>query len=155
MYTQVRNLVLIIMSIINEIKTDPPDPCHDVDYYVIADGTRSSSYASDHYFSDQSGHSYTSPDWHGPNWYRIVSPAGSRLPETLVESRHCNSFEVGWLNGTHPTMLGETVVRTVCFNNDGHICWRKILIEIQHCGNYFLYLLPDTPGTTPARYCAE
>ena len=62
MYTQSRNLVLITMFIINEIKTDSPDPCHDVDYYLIADGTRSTSYASDHYFSDQSGHSYTSLD---------------------------------------------------------------------------------------------
>ena len=47
------------MCIINEIKADSPDPCHDVDYYLIADGTRSSSYASAHYFSDQSGHTIT------------------------------------------------------------------------------------------------
>ena len=36
--------------------------------------------------------------------YRMVSPAGSKIPETVVGEFHCNTKAAGWLNGAHPTV---------------------------------------------------
>ena len=33
----------------------------------------------------------------------MVSPAGSKIPETVVGEFHCNTKAAGWLNGAHPT----------------------------------------------------
>ena len=33
----------------------------------------------------------------------MVSPAGSKIPETVVGEFHCNTKAAGWLNGEHPT----------------------------------------------------
>ena len=33
----------------------------------------------------------------------MVSPAGSKIPETVVGEFHCNTKAAGWLNGPHPT----------------------------------------------------
>ena len=35
--------------------------------------------------------------------YRMVSPVGSKIPETVVGEFHCNTKAAGWLNGAHPT----------------------------------------------------
>ena len=46
-------------------------------------------------YCDFSGYGNTSPDWQGPNWYEIIGPAGSKIPETFVELKHCNTGEPG------------------------------------------------------------
>ena len=50
----------------------------------------------------------------------------------------------GWLNGTNPTMLDETVTRTVCFNWLGNTCYHETEIQIRNCGDYLLYYLVFT-----------
>ena len=95
-----------------------------------------------------------SPDWHGPSWYRIMGQAGTKIPENPVDSEHCHTHTTGWLNGEHPTIVGETIVSEVCFNLQGDKCWRSSEIQIKHCGGYFLYYLKNTPGCN-LRYCSE
>ena len=52
------------------LPTTLPDPCIDVEYFTFDDDTRNVNYGNADLFCDNdgSGHFYTSPDWHGPNW---------------------------------------------------------------------------------------
>jgi hypothetical protein len=56
----------------------------------------------------------------------MFSPAGSKLPEAPVAADHCNTAATGWLNGAHPTVLDETVNRTVCFNYSENTCLMRM-----------------------------
>ena len=85
--------------------------------------------------------------------YRIVPPAGTQLPENSIAKRHCGTHATGWLNGAHPTTIGESVSRRVCFYWSSDKCNWSTNIEIRHCGNFFLYRLEDVP-TCQLRYCA-
>ena len=96
----------------------------------------------------------TSPDWHGPGWYRFGMPAGNTIPEEPVEPEHCNTQVTGWLNGNHPAP-GNTIDSTVCFNDlTWGSCHVQTQIQIKHCDQYFLYYLPDTSYCS-MRYCAS
>ena len=90
------------------IATTLSDPCQDIEYFILNDDTRNVNYGHVSYgFFDNSGYGNTSPDWHGSNWYRMVSPAGTMIPESVIESYHCNTYRTGWLNGVHPTIQGH------------------------------------------------
>ena len=83
---------------------------------------------------------------------RITGLAGTKIPENPVPNEHCHTHTTGWLNGEHPTVVGETVDREVCFHLYGDTCWRHTEIQIKHCGDFFLYYLWNTPGCN-LRYC--
>ena len=106
------------------------------------------------YNCDYSGDIERSPDWAGPNWYRMIEPAGTRLSESATEAYHCNTGETGWLNGVHPEMEEGTVTRSVCFTKNGDTCRYQAEIQVRNCGSYFLYFLPDV-GLCALRYCSE
>ena len=36
-----------------------------------------------------------------------MGPAGTQLSEGIVDTYHCGTSATGWLNGTHPTILGK------------------------------------------------
>ena len=116
------------------------------------DATRNSEHGHENYCDDSD--TYTSPDWKGPGWYRMMSPAGTKMPEVAVPNQKCGTFATGWLNGTHPNLLGETVDRTVCFNWVGNDCNYSSSVKVKNCGGYFLYYLPKVP-LCHLRYCAE
>ena len=63
------------------IKADSPDPCQDFDYLTLDDDTRKMDHkiSYDFGFCDQFGLTYTSPDWYGANWYKMVNPAESKV----------------------------------------------------------------------------
>merc|ERR1711935_166193 len=105
-----------IMTTTIETTTTQYDPCDGMEYYILDDPTRSMEYGVDDLFCDDSGDSHISPDWKGASWYKIEGDAGTRIPEEIVPKNHCNTSASGWLNGRHPTIIGETVQRTVCFN---------------------------------------
>ena len=124
-------------------------------YLVLDDPKRNMNFAYDDALCcDNSDSSFKSPDWRGPNWYRVVSPAGSKIPETDVEPRHCNTFATGWLNGTHPSIPHEVVSRTICFHTTGDSCDYTTDVKIRNCGEYFLYYLSEVP-ICDLRYCSE
>ena len=130
-----------------------PDLCYDVDYFILNDETRNLNYIGQDYCDSTFYQSRTSPDWKGTSWYRFDSPGGTKIPEHSLEYLHCNTYAPGWLNGTHPTNLGETVERKVCFNYPNHVCQFERNIQIKNCGAYFLYYLKDV--SLNYRYCAE
>ena len=136
--------------------TLPDDPCYDIDYHILDDETRNLNYGRVDNFCDGLEYECKSPDWKGSSWYRFDGLGGTKIPEYIVEEEHCNTFAPGWLIGTHPTILGETVERTVCFNGFGDFCGRKTGIQIRNCGTYFLYYLEDMSFSTNwYRYCSD
>ena len=153
---------LIAISLVGTLKAKN-DFCNDITYLTLDDHTRSRNYGS-----DNPGHEDvcdqtdcflrpcfgTSIDWHGSNWYRVISPAGSRITDTYVERHHCNTSYGGWINGTHPTVLDEIVDRTVCFSSSYEDCHRPKEIQIRNCGEYYLYYLQET-SMCDHRYCSE
>ena len=82
----------------------------------------------------------------------MVEPAGTQLPESVIDMNHCGTQHSGWLNGTHPTEIGVAVKATVCFHGS---CYWSSPIQIMNCEAYFLYYLPNTPNACSLRYCAE
>ena len=96
---------------------------------------------------------YDLGDFKGPGWYRMMQPAGTKIPEQPPKSEHCGTSAPGWLNGTHPDVTGKTVNGTVCFHWDKNECYEKTAITITNYGKFFVYKLSNTPGCAN-RYCA-
>ena len=95
---------------------------------------------------------YTSLDWQGEAWYRVMGDAGTRIPEypfTSVQSIgcgqvYCNTCCPGYLpSGSHPQTPGELVYNvTVCYNCLGPICnYVHNYVKIVNCGDFFVYYL--------------
>ena len=84
----------------------------------------------------------------------MIEPAGTQMPEYVVDPKHCGTHASGWLNGTHPTNIGVAVDSTVCFHWSSSPCYWSSDIQIMNCETYFLYYLPNTE-TCRLRYCAE
>ena len=122
------------------------------------DATRNSEHGKGSY-CDDSTRSNNRPDWQVPGWYRMMSPAGTKMPEVAVPFKKCGTWGTGWLNGNHPNLLGGTVDRTVCFNQNGYYgstCQSSRSVKVKNCGGYFLYYLPKSPTSNYCtRYCAE
>ena len=103
---------------------------------------------------DSNRDDHVSPDWKGTSWYRIDGLAGTKIPEDIVDAFHCNTDATGWLNGTHPTTVGETVNRTICFNLLDDPCWKHIEIQVKLCEGFYLYYLEDLQYCS-LRYCSQ
>jgi len=132
-----------------------PDLCSDDEYFILNDETRNMDYGYQNAYCDDNMYNTLcqSPDWNGSSWYKFDEPAGTQMPEYIVDYYHCNAYAPGWLNGTHPTILGETVDRNVCFNYNGDNSFCKP-VQIKNCGAYFLYHLENIRSYV-YRYCAE
>ena len=84
----------------------------------------------------------------------VHSEAGTRIAEEAPGFRYCGTHVSGWMQGLHPTSLGETVTRTVCFQWTSYTCYWSSEIKVRNCGQFFLYRLVDTPGCNFG-YCAK
>ena len=87
-------------------------------------------------------------------WYRFTGDAGSYMPESCPGVVNiCGTGQPGWLNGIHPTTAEGVVTRTVCFVSSATACctWSST-IEVQNCGNFYVYKLVASPGCY-MRYC--
>ena len=93
-------------------------------------------------------------------------PAGTQIadnPPNLGSYTDCGSGHGGWINGTHPKVLGESSTQKVCWKYYDEICgtedygrrhlWKDITIK--NCGNFYVYFLTDTSGSFYARYCGQ
>ena len=91
-------------------------------------------------------------------WYRMMAPAGTKIPEKYVHLGKCGSYRSGWMNGQHPTEIGAEVQRKVCFNYHCHL---SNMIKVTNCGEYYVYKFPERSlgmiraSKVGARYCAE
>ena len=131
-----------------------PQQCQS--YEVLDEADRNiKSGGENGYYCDNDSHwvNYDHGDFKGPGWYRMMTPAGTKIPEVAPPSFHCGTGATGWLNGAHPDGLGQTVSREVCFNYAGDKCFEKTTIKVTNCGGFYVYELPRTP--CPFRYCAE
>ena len=111
---------------------------------------------------------YRQRDWKGPDWYRIVGEAGSKLAEAPVNMYRCGVYSPGWLYGGHPTVSEGEVVRFVNFvwkgiyvidyygSPYGSNAYVSSSIKVINCNNeYFVYYLNDVPHGYGAGYCTE
>ena len=114
----------------------------------ISDASRNSNFGKGSLQCD-TGHFF------GNTWYRFVPPAGTQMSEQPIPANHCGTEMTGWINGTHPSNNGEIVKRNICFVNlwNKNTCWRSVSVEIQNCGSFYLYKLPNPPNCV-SRYCA-
>ena len=90
----------------------------------------------------------------GNVWYRMKHPAGTKIPEEVVPMYKCGTHVTGWMNGQHPTVIGEEVKRKICFNWNGNSCLFSRNIKVTNCGAYYVYKLPK-PDYYSMGYCAE
>ena len=84
----------------------------------------------------------------------MIAPAGTMIPEEVVPINMCGTSATGWMNGAHPTTLGEDVERQICFNWNSDSCMWYENIDITNCGAYFVYKLQSIT-TCNLRYCAD
>ena len=139
----------------NQCYLNVEDPLGCNDYKILNEAKRNHQVqTSGGYWCDQTGHSYTNSQWHGVAWYRFLPPAGTRIAEEAPGEGYCGTSATGWMQGSHPTSLGETVTRTVCFQSSSNTCHTSTEIKVRNCGQFFLYRLVDTPYCQLG-YCAK
>ena len=143
-------------TVIPQTSTLPPG-CED--YNVLNDSKRITTFyskISGERKIDRIGLSNTSQDWKGKGWYRVISPAGTKIASGKIYFYHCRTVGGITIQGDHPEKVGQTVVSKACYYyqaSDGE-CYQPHEVEIRHCGEYFLYYLSGTEtGTT--RYCTN
>ena len=110
-------------------------------------------------YADDEGHVYTSGKWKGTGYYRFQEPAGIRMPSKSPGDYHCGTFKPGYINDPENNLdeieVGIETDAEACFDDyDGDCIW-KYNITVTKCpGDYFVYLLENTPGFH-FRYCAS
>ena len=119
-------------------------------YEILDDETRKAT-AGGSIRCDRVSSPACSPDWKGANWYRIMPPAGTQMPEAPTKAFRCGSKSTGWILGKHPKNKGETVEAKVCVSW-GHACRWSMKTSIRNCGSFFLYKLPE-PSNCTFRFC--
>ena len=76
-----------------------------------------------------------------------------KLTRILSDHHHCGTDLTGWVNGTNPSTVGETVDVSICFEGWNKACFKEINGRVTHCSGYFVYYLEDVPACS-YRYCA-
>ena len=146
---QIQNNTNIINHIVD-------DPCRATNYNILNDNMRNRHNDSDvnGLASPSCDQNTVEGDWKGGDiWYRFQEPAGTQMANSVVPRNHCGTFASGWLNGTHPAVLEENVIRQVCFSYTSD-CRESTDVEIRNCGLFFLYKLKATPGCE-YKYCGQ
>ena len=98
-----------------------------------------------------------SSQWLGPGWYRMMAPAGTKIPDVAQGTHKCGTGASGWMQGSHPVNNLEVVTRKVCFSHQSGSsspCTWTSEIKVKNCISYFLYYLVDTPICNIG-YCAQ
>ena len=141
--------VFLCFAVLHCITDIASGVCSNITYTTLNDVRRSTAYDSTFDLCDlrviQDG-----------SWYRFKSLAGDKMPEFNPGVRHCGTYVPIWMNGKHPTKLGETVDRTACaaipFRRPAG-CGGKFDIKVINCGSFFLYQLKE-PKQCSLAYCA-
>ena len=157
MMTNIIGVFVMLLAIyLADAASELPPECND--YLVLDDPTRNVNHGYE-YNGDVSGSYCTSVDWQGRNqWYRVIPPAGEVIPQTSVKWSHCGTYNGGWINGNHPTDVGQHVEVEVCFSADGYEdyddCVAHHNIGVTNCGSYFVYYLTGEGISCGVRYCS-
>ena len=79
-------------------------------------------------------------------WKRFADSIGGEMPDSCPASRNrCGTDAPGWLNGSHPIVVGQKTAMRICFRYSVHCCWQKVSVEVTNCGLYYVYNLPKPP----------
>ena len=133
---------------ITEIPTELSTPCHSYNHQVLSDTWRKvSSGVGSH--CDRDSHGFQ------PGWYAFNASIGGSMPETCPPVNRCGTYAVGWLNGTHPTSVGQNRSETVCFHWNNKCCNWQVTVDIINCGGYYVYNLPNEPAGCFLAYCSN
>lgn len=90
-----------------------------------------------------------------PGWKRFSESIGGRMPESCPDSPYrCGANRPGWLNGTHPTVVGQRTSMKVCFYYRSNCCHWQVNVQVTNCGLYYVYNLPNSP-TCSSTYCGS
>jgi len=89
-----------------------------------------------------------------PKWYRFTGAAGTMMPTSCVPKHYCGTHAPGWLSGSHPTSVGQTVNGKVCFHWGGSCCHWHANVQIKKCNGFYVYKLESTPVCW-LRYCGN
>ena len=110
-------------------------------------------------YADDEGHVYTSGKWKGTGYYRFQEPAGIRMPSKSPGDYHCGTYKPGYINDPDGKLddieVGVETEAAVCFDDyEGDCIWQYNITVTKCPGDYFVYLLDNTPGFH-FRYCAS
>ena len=133
-------------------KLELPSQCNTTNHRVLSDTWRKVS--SERVWSklryDRKGH-----DGFQPGWHVFAASIGGQMPETCPPIARCGTSAPGWLNGSHPTIVGQTSNQTVCFHWRKDCCNWQTTVEITHCGRFYVYNLPSEPCGCDLAYCSD
>jgi cysteine-rich repeat protein len=90
---------------------------------------------------DRTNSAAVDSQWHGLGWYRLMAPAGTRLPVEPPKEHSCGTEAPGWMLAEHPAILDGVVLRTACFAWANNICEWESPLEVVNCGDFYLYRL--------------
>ena len=76
------------------------------------------------------------------------------MPDKAPVGKRCGAYKQGWISGSHPTSIDQTVDVKICIQSGSLTCIFSESAQITHCGSFFVYKLPDVPGPCSTRYCA-
>ena len=108
-----------------------------------------------------SGRTYCDHDddqFDGNTWFRFVEQAGTKVPTAPPSKYACKTSAVGWMEGAHPTSVGQIVSRKMCFCWDSTCQWSNTNTKVTACRDYdgqlfYLYQFKKPPSCSLA-YCA-
>merc|ERR1712200_71429 len=117
----------------------PPAQCQD--YKVLDDSSRNKKHVKENFADCLNLGDYSSLDWKGEAWYRIMAPAGRFIPERSPGSDKCGTWGSGYINGAHPAVMSQTKTAEVCFDrsdyDDHDECTHQMQIEVTKCDEDF------------------
>ena len=149
-------------TIVKPTTLTEPVPVQCNEYLILDDYTRNMRCGEpDHYpwtYCDLNDLYNTSPDWkNGDNWYRMLPPAGTMIPEQPSRPFYCGTAWSGWMQDSHPQEAGQTKDGRVCFSGNygnGDDCHWSVQVKVTNCQNFYVYFLPEASDSYYARYCA-
>jgi len=127
--------------------------CQDENYRTLEELSRSINFGGVGSIRDVTGSLSKSTSWEGAGWYRVVEPAGTKIPETPPGRNKCGTGSTGWLRGSHPNNAGESKEVSFCFANSQKDCGKAVFGKVTNCGNFFVYKLQE--AQLGGRYCAQ
>ena len=100
-------------------------------YMTMSSSTRKFSYYNnderqcDKSSAISSREDFSSEDWSGPGWYRVMGGAGTQLSTHAFTNGtlgYCKTNRGGWITGGHlqSTTPGQIVNRTIKFDRPGY-----------------------------------
>ena len=98
-------------------------------------------------------------NFNGNDWFRFVEPAGVKLSNVDIGQNACGTHRSGWLRGSDPTIVGQTLDRTVCFSHGPYPCQTDVNIKVSLCSDnnnekFLIYQLRK-PSVSGSGYCAK